>query len=137
MKKFALLLVLVAAAPMVSWAQRGTPIGNDIGTETLTDKKLQGIFLGDKSLWNNGNNVVVVLPSSNSSSFESLAKWALGSSGFEYQKHWLSLVFQGRINAPVFLKDEAEVIEYVANHPGAIGIIYSSTPPEGLQLSVK
>lgn len=137
MKQLLLLLLLAATTPLLSWAQNGVPIGNDIGTESLTDKKLKSIFLGNKSLWNNGNNVIVVLPSSNSSSFESLAEWALGLSGFEYQKHWLSLVFQGRINAPVFLKDEAEVIEYVANHPGAIGIIYSSTPPEGLQLTVK
>lgn len=137
MKQLTLLLLLATASPMVSWAQRGTPIGNDIGTETLTDKMLQGVFLGDRSLWNNGNNVIVVLPSSNSSSFEFLAKWALGSNGFEYQKHWLSLVFQGRVNAPVFLKDEAEVIEYVANHPGAVGILYSSAPPEELQLNIK
>ncbi|MDA8696038.1 hypothetical protein N9C70_03910 [Flavobacteriales bacterium] len=137
MKNVILIILLSWVAPLVTWSQMGAPIGNDLGTEALTEREYKGIFLGNKSLWNNGNTVVVVLPSSNSEGFEMVAEWALDASGFEYQKHWLSLVFQGRSNAPVFLENEASVIKYVREHPGAIGILYSTAPPEELELKVK
>ena len=42
------------------------------------------------------------------------------------QKFWLSLVFQGRNNPPVFLDSDKDIISYIEKNPGAIGIISRS-----------
>jgi len=60
-----------------------------------------------------------------------VAGWALEAGAFEFQKHWLSIVFQGRANAPVFLNSEEEVLAYIRGHKGAIGLLYTlPVPPE-------
>lgn len=137
MMRLLLLLLQLLLLSFVMKGQVGTPIGNDVGTVALSTKALKTIFLGNKSLWNNGKKVTVVLTSSDSENFEATAQWALGTDAFEYQKHWLSLVFQGRTNAPVLLGDEKEVIDYVSRHPGSIGLLYSIPPPTELVIDVK
>lgn len=117
-------------------AQVGTPIANDIGGSTIKSKQLRSVLLGNRSFWPSGKAVTVVLPSSDSENFESVAQWALGSNGIAYQKHWLSIVFQGRAFAPVFLADEAAIVEYVKAHPGSIGLLYSSPPPPELTIRI-
>ena len=62
---------------------------------------------------------------------------SLETDAFDYQKHWLSLVFQGRANAPVFVKDEKEVIEYIQQHEGAIGLLHAELAESDLRLKIR
>ena len=138
MKRIRLLLLPpMLILPFLLIGQVGKPIANDIGTQALSNRQLKAVFLGNKSLWDNNKTVTVVLTSSNSQNFEATAQWALGTDAFEYQKHWLSLVFQGRSGAPVLLDSETEVVEYISAHPGAIGMLYSLPPPPELEIDVK
>lgn len=130
------LFLLLASGPVL-WAQQGTPIGKGLDAKPLTSKQLKDVFLGNRSIWNNGTPVTVVLTSSNSASFAKTAEWALNADAFDYQKHWLSLVFQGRTNAPVFMSSEQAVIDYVQNHDGAIGLLFEATPPVELVVSLQ
>lgn len=129
--------------PFLVWVatvsgQEVQPIAFETGQLNWTSDQIKAIMVGERAQWPNKEFVTVVLPSSNSDSFEKTAQWALEADGFEFQKHWLSLVFQGRFkNAPVFVKDEKEVIEYVSEHPGSIGILHELTAPETLRLSVQ
>lgn len=115
-------------------AQNPEVIVNQALQEAVTADDIKSIFIGEQSFWPNGDPLCVVLPRSQTDSFEQTAQWALESDGFEYQKHWLSLVFQGRSNAPVFVKNEREIIEYVQDHPGCIGLLHSISGPIELQL---
>ena len=134
MKGYLLLASLLFSSALQ--AQMGVPIANDIGSTTLKIKQLKSIFLGNTSIWPGGNTIIIVLPPSDSESFESIAQWAIESDGVEYQKHWLSIVFQGRAFAPVFLTDEEAIIDYVRTHPGSIGLLHSSTPPQDLTVQI-
>ena len=118
-------------------AQMGTPIALEIDNRPFSEQRLKEVFLGNKSLWNNGNPVTVVLTSSDSESFSKTANWALDGDAFAYQKHWLSIVFQGRADAPVFLSNEQAVIDYIRNHKGAIGILYQTEAPKELLVQLK
>ncbi len=135
MRDWILLLLLLLPAGLR--AQEVTPIANSPGQLNWTENQLKAVFVGDRSQWPNGQSVIVVLPASGSDSFEQTALWALDTDGFDYQKHWLSLVFQGRANAPVFVDNEAKVIEYVEQHPGAIGILHTEQPPTALRLKIQ
>jgi ABC-type phosphate transport system substrate-binding protein len=54
------------------------------------------------------------------------------------QKYWLSLVFQGRSNPPIFLENDQETIQFIQKNPGAIGFISSETrAPKGLIIDLK
>ena len=131
-----LLFLLLAGGPFL-WGQEGIPIGKGLDTKPLTSKQLKEVFMGNRSIWNNGNPETEVLTSSHSEGFAKTAEWALNADAFDYQKHWLSLVFQGRTNAPVFLSTEQAVIDYVQNHDGAIGLLFEAKPPEELVVSLQ
>jgi hypothetical protein len=53
------------------------------------------------------------------------------------QRYWLGLVFQGRASAPVFVDSAAEVLSYVRDHPGAIGMVPMGTKEIPDQLLIK
>ena len=95
------------------------------------------VFNGERTIWPSGLPAVVVLPTSESDSFEKTAVWCFDTDGFEYQKHWLSLVFQGRTAPPVFVDSEQDVLEYVEEQPGAIGLLHVVEAPSNLRLRLK
>ena len=132
-----LVFILSLWLPLMASSQMGTPIGNDLGRTQFAEKKLKEAFLGNRAIWNSGQSVVIVLTNTQSASFEKTAAWALNADAFDYQKHWLSIVFQGRADAPVFVKDEKEMISYVREHPGAIGILHQETAPDDLVIRVE
>ena len=44
-------------------------------------------------------------------------------SGDDLKKFWLALVFEGKAEAPAFFNTTSELENFVAENPGAIGII--------------
>ncbi len=121
-----------------AYAQAYTFIGNETGFKTAKLKYVKEVFKGKYGLWNNKETVIIVIPSTKSSSAEGAAKYLYGTSVLGMQKYWLSLVFQGRANPPVFLNSDEDIIEYVSKNPGAIGIVNASTKniPPGLKISI-
>jgi ABC-type phosphate transport system substrate-binding protein len=113
-------------------------LGNDISIKSSSLKHLQSIFRGKYSTWSNRQGVIIVLPSKKNASSTPVASYLYESSVTGMQKFWLSQVFQGRSNAPVFLDSDEEIILYVQKNPGAIGIIKRSTPniPQGLVINI-
>ena len=107
-------------------AQSYSFIGNETGFKSAKISYIKGVFKGKFGLWSNKETIVVVLPSTKSPNAEGVAKYLYGTSVMGMQKYWLSLVFQGRSNPPVFLNSDQEIIEYIGKNPGAIGIINSS-----------
>ena len=136
MMRWILINFLLMLTPMV-WGQDAVAIAKDIGKVEWTKDDIQAVFLGERSTWPNGRGVVVVLPSSKSDSFEKTAQWAFVTDGFEYQKYWLSQVFQCRANPPIYLEDEDAVMDFVENHPGSIGLLHQVQAPAELRLSLR
>ena len=98
-------------------------VGNSTGLSSVNPKELRGIFSGSRSLWTTGEQVIVVMPSSRCDYALLFSETVLQLSYPGLQKYWLGLVFQGRAAAPVFLPGSKEILEYVRDNPGAIGII--------------
>jgi ABC-type phosphate transport system substrate-binding protein len=100
-----------------------TVIGNKIGFSTNTSKEIKQVFRGKYANWSTNNQVIIVLPASKSTSAEVVASSIYGNTVSGVQKYWLSLVFQGRANPPVFLDTDEEIINYVKKTVGAIGVV--------------
>lgn len=100
-----------------------TIIGNDIGLKALNIKELKSYLKGEIMRWPNQKAVEVVLPSSKHAGSEIMARELFGTSMRDVKRYWLSLVFQGRAEAPTFLSSNQEIISYVRKNEGTIGVL--------------
>jgi ABC-type phosphate transport system substrate-binding protein len=98
-------------------------IGNKTGFENLPLKEARQIFKAKYSVWSSGIAVTIVLPSPKHPNADQVCKLIYENSVSGVQKFWLSLVFQGRANPPLFFDSDDEIINYVNKNPGAIGIV--------------
>lgn len=114
-------------------------VANVNGVKEMTQNEVVNVFRNGRSLWERGQKVIIVLPSNNSPLAEQVALNLYRGSVSSMQKFWLALVFQGRANPPVFLQTPEEIINYIKNNPGAIGVLPKGSIqiPEDLILIVK
>jgi ABC-type phosphate transport system substrate-binding protein len=115
-----------------------TIIGNKTGFSSNSAKEIKQVFRGKYANWSTREQVIIVLPASKSSSAEIVASVVYGNTVSGVQKYWLSLVFQGRSNPPVFLDTDEEIISYVKRTSGSIGVISSGNQkvPGNLIISI-
>ncbi|MFZ9981908.1 MAG: substrate-binding domain-containing protein [Cyclobacteriaceae bacterium] len=142
MRKLNLIFLLVAFAaffkPGVSFGQDFLVVGNDTGNAYLTNDDLVSIFKPKNNRWENNRPIIIVLPGSGSDISEVVARRVYGKSFVAVQKYWLSLVFQGRFNAPYFFNTDEEVLNFIRKNPGAIGFVsLANGVPENLLIRMK
>jgi ABC-type phosphate transport system substrate-binding protein len=115
-----------------------TIIGNKTGFSSNSAKEIKQVFRGKYANWSTREQVIIVLPASKSTSAEIVASVVYGNTVSGMQKYWLSLVFQGRSNPPVFLDTDEEIINYVKRTSGSIGVISSGNQnvPRNLIISI-
>jgi hypothetical protein len=101
-----------------------TAIGNVSGApESMKQSELKAIMMGEKQRWKNGKRIIIALMKTNTALGKATSTKIYDMSGDELNKYWLSLVFQGKAQAPVFFTSVADLQNFVAQNPGAIGII--------------
>jgi ABC-type phosphate transport system substrate-binding protein len=100
-----------------------TILANNIGESSLSKSQIKSAFKGYRSRWINDEDVIVVLPSSKHPNKENFAKLIFSSEYKSVKKYWLSIVFQGRANPPVYLDSDDEILDFIKRHPGSIGLI--------------
>jgi len=139
--KLLLLLFAISSSYISSaqgtWTNNLVVIGNNLGTSKLTQDYMKQTFKGKYSLWSNGQAVTIVLPSSKSAQANEFASLVMGMSVTGMQKYWLSLVFQGRANPPVFFETPSEILKFVSSTSGAIAVIPANTPDIPSYLLIK
>jgi len=136
-----LLLVVLTTLNLIEVYAQNNPvqvIGNQTGFSTSNLKEIKQIFRGKYSRWPNGNSVTIVLPAPKTTGADAMASYIYESSMSAVQKFWLSLVFQGRANPPVFLDDDSDIINYVRKTPGALGVVSANAQniPKELLITV-
>lgn len=135
-------LIVLLALSNYSFSQSSLPngfivIGNNTAMKQLNSKEVIQIFKGKYTSWSNNEQAIIVLPSSKNENAEIISKYIFNSSKDAMMKYWLSLVFQGRANPPVFLEKDAEIIEYVESNSGSIAIIRSVNSSQVNKLTIK
>ncbi len=136
----ALILLLGLMTGSAQYQGDQTPlflVGNGTGLTQVKPAELRSLFRGERSVWSTGREVIIVLPGSRVEWTEKFSQQVLGMSRQKMQRFWLGLVFQGRASAPVFVDSAEEVISYVRDHPGAIGMVPMGTKEIPDQLLIK
>jgi hypothetical protein len=123
-KNLLLLLMFFSCFAAHAQNQNLTVISNEKGApQQLKLSELKSILKGEKQRWRNGNKIVIALMKTNTPAGDYTCKKIYDMSGDEVKKFWLALVFEGKADAPSFFNTESELENFVAENPGAIGII--------------
>jgi hypothetical protein len=112
-------------------------IGNNIGLKSMSESNFKSSMKGKNNLWNNNIQVQIVLPSTSHPNSEEISNLIYNKTHTSVRKYWLSLVFQGRVASPVFYDSDEEILNFIKNKKGSIGIIDKSLYiPENLKISI-
>ena len=135
-------LIVLLALSSYSFSQSSLPngfmvIGHNTGIKQMSNKEVVQIFKGKYTNWSNNVQAIIVLPSSKNENAEIISKFIFNASKDAMMKYWLSLVFQGRANPPVFLEKDDDIVEYVMSNSGAIAIVRSINNPQVNKLTIK
>ncbi|MCJ7465743.1 MAG: hypothetical protein MUO53_03510 [Maribacter sp.] len=91
--------------------------------------QLQSILKGEKLRWNDGTRVSIALMKTNTPIGMNTCDKLYNMSGNDLNKYFLALVFQGKVKAPTFFNTTSELEAYVAQTPGAIGVVPKAKDP--------
>ena len=112
-------------------------LGNSKGVpSSMTFVELKSVMKGEKQRWKDGTKIVIALMKTNTPLGQASAKKIYSMSGDELNRFWLALVFQGKASAPNFFNSMSELESFVAQTPGAIGIVKKESSNENKLIPV-
>jgi ABC-type phosphate transport system substrate-binding protein len=123
-KILTLAALLAASASFAEEPARVRVIVNPANRETaLSREQVSRLFLRKQTSWPSGGQVDPVDQRSSSAAREKFVEWAHHRSPSALSLYWQQQVFSGRGSPPPEKAGDAEVIEYVAQNPGAVGYV--------------
>ncbi|MEP6582642.1 MAG: hypothetical protein ABJA90_00185 [Ginsengibacter sp.] len=85
--------------------------------------ELKSVMKGERQRWNSGTKVTIALMKTSTSIGKNTAQLLYNMSGDALLKYWLGQTYQGNAHAPKFFNTTSELENFVAENPGAIGVI--------------
>src|SRR5215218_10367050 len=135
MKFFIVILALLTGAASAAQDLSLTVISNQKGAPAgLKQTELRSILMGERQRWRNGNKIIIALMKTNTPVGKYTSEKVFEMTADELKKYWLALVFQGKADAPVFFNSISELLTFVAENPGAIGIVDQTAPIASTQV---
>jgi len=135
---YAFMLVATASIFIVQAKAQVIVIANPgVKASDVSKSDLKDVFTGAATSLKDGSGVVPILLKAGTVHEEFLQAY-IGKNDTAYRAGWRSLVFSGQGSMPKSLDGDADVVEFVAHHSGAIGYIGKATPHDGVKvLTVK
>ena len=121
-----ILIIAILLLSVTAKAQEATlvVVGNATGVPVdIKLAELKSILMGEKQRWKNGNRIVIALMKTNTFIGKNTSSRIYDMTGDQLNKYWLALVFQGKAQAPTFFNSTSDLESFVAQTPGAIGIV--------------
>jgi len=122
---FILLILWTAYAPSVFALEEEFQIvvhsTNEVSA--LERKTISEIFLKKKTYWPDGRPILVVDLTLSSSVRFQFSEKVLGRSVSAVRNYWQQVLFSGRGVPPAELKNDREVLDFIASHDDAIGYV--------------
>ena len=88
--------------------------------------KLKSVLKGEQQRWKNGTKIKLALMKTSTNIGSDMTNRIFGMTVKELNKYYLAKVFQGKMSSPDFFTSEMDLIKYVSEKPGAIGIVSTS-----------
>jgi ABC-type phosphate transport system substrate-binding protein len=84
--------------------------------------KLKVILKGEQQRWKDGTKITLAFMKTSTGVGEDMAKRIFGMTSKELNKYFLSQVFQGKMSSPQFFDSEEDLLKYIKNNDGTIGV---------------
>ncbi len=104
------------AAPLVI-------VNASVNIQTLSLKELRAIYTLRKRFWAEGQAISVFVLPNDHATHSAFCKQQLNVFPRQLESVWYRLVYTGTGQAPITVKNEKEMLEQIANTPGAIGYV--------------
>ena len=124
-------VALLLTGPL--FAQVTIIANHSVPETTISQNELGEIFLGKRVKWSNNSRIDIVV-SQAQDLHASFLKEYVGRSPSQFEIYWRKMLFTGQAQMPVSFKTDQDVINYVANTPGAIG--YVSSQPASSDIKI-
>ncbi len=98
----------------------------------MPHQQIKSIYLGQQTHWSNGKIIKLFKLPSKHKTHNHFVKNTLGLYPYQFNRRWQKLVFSGVALKPNEVKTEQELLDAVANTPGAIGYIKNKITMEGV-----
>ncbi len=101
-----------------------TVVSNQDGAPAqLKKSQVKSIFLGETERWPNGNKIKIALFKPATNSGKTISKKLVDMSADDFAHYWEEQNFSGKNDRPQYFKNMNDMLVYVSETPGAIGII--------------
>src|SRR6185436_16343657 len=104
------------------------------GETKISRDDLSRIFLGKKTLWESGARVVPCMLEESTPAGEAFLEQALHKTVPQYRAYWKRLLFSGGGAPPRTFRTSAQVFDFVAKQPGAIGVVEASASDDSVKV---
>ena len=84
--------------------------------------KLKVILKGEQQRWKDGTKITLAFMKTSTGVGDDMAKRIFGMTAKELNKYFLAQVFQGKMSSPQFFDSEEDLVKYIKNNEGAIGV---------------
>lgn len=102
----------------------------------FTKTKLKSVLKGEQQRWKDGTKILLAFMKTTTKVGEDMTTRIFGMTGKDLNKYFLGQVFQGKMSSPEFFENEEDLINYVKNKEGAIGIISAKSSGGSTVISV-
>ena len=103
-------------------------------TSQLTRLKLGEMFLKKAPRWPDGHPVAAVEPSSRAATRQRFTQEVFGKSTVAVSAYWQQMIFSGKGIPPPEKANDAEILAFVRDTPGAIGYVASGADLSGVKV---
>ncbi len=98
-------------------------VSNPKGAPTeMALSKLKWVLKGEQQRWKDGTKITLAFMKTSTPIGDDMAKRIFGMTSKELNKYFLAQVFQGKMSSPQFFDSEDDLLKFVKNNDGAIGI---------------
>jgi hypothetical protein len=99
-------------------------ISNTVGAPSeLKLSELKSILKGEKQRWGDGTKIHIALMKTTTPVGQKTCEKIYNMTGDKVKRYWLQLSFAGYADPPIFCNTAEELVTFVSQNPGAIGIL--------------
>jgi ABC-type phosphate transport system substrate-binding protein len=117
------IFILFASSLFAQSAKYQIVVNNDNPITSLSKNQVKKIYTKKLTKWDDDKKIKPVDLQKNSDVRKSFSSSVLGKSVSAMRAFWQRQIFSGKGVPPPEKKNDASVIEYVKNNPGAIGYV--------------
>ncbi len=109
-------------------------VNPEVEIGTLTQAEVARIYLGKKTFWESGSRITPSLLNEKSPLTEAFLEESVRKTVRQYRAYWKRRLFSGKGTAPKTFSSSRQVANFVADNPGAIGVVDASFDDDRVKL---